>query len=243
MQTFTSDTMNLARRYWGMELVRGLAAIIFGLLAVFWPHLTFGLFISIFGVYAIIEGLILCVNGFSQSSGAANQAGTGSSTYRSTLGNESAGYRATTTGESGTARSTSGTYQPGAGLYQRMTGRSNWGALLVEGVLSILCGILALALPMFVGRLVLYAVAAWAIFKGVGFLMQTQKRGWIMGVIGVLAIILALVLFFNPLSIVRTFLWIVGVFSLIMGALLVVRSLQHNASKAHETHRPLEPTY
>lgn len=202
MQTFTSGPMKLARRYWGMELVRGIAAIIFGLLAVFWPHLTFSLFIIIFGIYAIIEGLVLCANAFSQSTGLER------GTTESTLGGE--------TGESGASR-------------------ASWGALLAEGLLSIICGILALVLPMVVGRLVLYAVAAWAIFKGVGFLLQMPKRGWVMGVIGVLAIILALILFFNPLSIIRTFLWIVGVFSLIMGILLVVRGLQHNLSK------PLEP--
>lgn len=253
MQTFSSETLNLARRYWGMELVRGIAAIIFGLLAIFWPHFTFGLFIVAFGIFAIVEGVILCINGFAQSAG---NRGQGNETYRSTLvgdtqhsarGSERSGYRATTPNEGGTLRSTGGGYRPGAGIYQRVTGRSNWGSLLMEGLLSIAVGILCLVLPSFVGRLALYAVATWAVFKGIGFLMQTPKRGWIMGVIGVLAIILALIMFFNPLSLVRTILWIVGVFSLIMGVLLVLRGIQHNATAGREhgaeRERPLEPTY
>ena len=253
MQTFSSETLNLARRYWGIELVRGIACIIFGLVAIFWPHFTFSLFIVAFGIFAIVEGVILCINGFSQSAGAMGHSTAGrstlgneSETYRSTLGSESSGYRATTTGESGTARSTgSGTYRP-TGIYQRVTGRqsTNWGSLLIEGFLSIAVGILCLVLPGFVGRLALYAVAAWAVFKAIGFLMQSPRRGWVMWVIAALAIILALIMFINPLSIVRTILWIVGVFALIMGVLLVLRAIQHNTStpREGETRRPIEPT-
>ncbi len=262
MQTFGSETMNVARRYWGMELVRGIACIIFGLVAIFWPHFTFSLFIVAFGIFAIVEGVILCINGFSQSSGARMGAGAGAGrstpgsegeTYRSTLGAEGSGYRGTTTGESGTARTTStgGTARTGVGsgtgIYQRVTGRqsTNWGSLLIEGFLSIAVGVLCLVMPGFVGRLALYAVAAWAVFKGIGFFMQSKRRGWVMWVIGALAIILALYMFISPLSIVRTLLWLIGVFALIMGVLLVLRAVQHNtaASRERETRRPLEPTY
>lgn len=257
MQTFGSETMNLARRYWGMELVRGIACIIFGLLAIFWPHFTFSLFIVAFGIFAIVEGVILCINGFSQASQVRGGAGAGrptpggeGETYHSTLGAESSGYRGTTAGESGTARP-GGTvrsgFGSGTGIYQRVTGRqnTNWGSMLIEGFLSIAVGVLCLVMPGFVGRLALYAVAAWAVFKGIGFFMQTPRRGWVMLVIGALAILLALYMFISPLSIVRTLLWIVGVFTLIMGVLLVLRAIQHNTStsRAGQPRRPLEPTY
>jgi len=54
--------MQIARRYWGMSLVRGIVAIIFGLLAILWPHLTFAIFMFIFGIFAIVEGVILIGN-------------------------------------------------------------------------------------------------------------------------------------------------------------------------------------
>src|SRR6266852_3034915 len=44
MQANMFDPIRVARRYWDMSLVRGVVAIIFGLLAIFWPHLTFTLF-------------------------------------------------------------------------------------------------------------------------------------------------------------------------------------------------------
>lgn len=49
-------TPKIARRYWWLML-QGLCALVFGILAIFWPNLTLSLFLYVFGVYAIIEGL------------------------------------------------------------------------------------------------------------------------------------------------------------------------------------------
>jgi uncharacterized membrane protein HdeD (DUF308 family) len=45
--------MNLSRNWW-LVVVRGVLAILFGLIALFWPGLTFFLLILMFGVYAIV---------------------------------------------------------------------------------------------------------------------------------------------------------------------------------------------
>ncbi len=63
-----------------------------------------------------------------------------------------------------------------------------------------------------------------------------------MGVIGVLAILLALVLFIDPIGVIRSFLWIVGLYALIMGVILVVRSLS-SKSMATSAEHPVEPDY
>jgi uncharacterized membrane protein HdeD (DUF308 family) len=70
-------------------------------------------------------------------------------------------------------------------------------------------------------------------------LMQVRERGWGAGAIGVLAIILSLFLFIDPIGAIRTFLWGVGVFLLIAGVIQVVRGIQHR----QQTAPPLEPTY
>lgn len=49
-----SETMS---RYWWIVLIRGILAILFGLLAWFMPGLTLALLITIFGVYAIVDGV------------------------------------------------------------------------------------------------------------------------------------------------------------------------------------------
>ncbi|HEU5378111.1 MAG TPA: DUF308 domain-containing protein [Ktedonobacteraceae bacterium] len=221
MQTFTSESMRVARRYWGMSLVRGIVAIIFGLLALLWPHLTFTFFVYVFGVFALVEGCILIASAFSQR-GVSRRGG---GMYQ---GDQNRG----------------AAYQRGVGGAPSLLGitHTGWQTLLIEGIVTLAVGILCLVLPSFVGRLVVYAIAAWALFKGIGCLMQVQKRGWIMGVIGILAIILALILFFNPVGIIHSALWLIGLFALIMGVLLLVRGFQHNVGSKQET-RPVEPTY
>ena len=45
----------IARNWW-MLFLRGLSAVIFGILAFAWPGITLASLILIFGVYAIIDG-------------------------------------------------------------------------------------------------------------------------------------------------------------------------------------------
>ena len=56
-----------------------------------------------------------------------------------------------------------------------------------------------------------------------------------------LGVILALFVFFRPLTIIHSLLWIIGVFALVMGVMLVLRGLLHNAIT--RTTRPMEPSY
>lgn len=123
-----------------------------------------------------------------------------------------------------------------------LAGRTGWPILLIEGLITLALGILCLVLPMFIGRVLMYLIAIWALFKGISELSQAPKRGWAVGLTGVLAIVLALILFFNPIWVIRSAMWLVGVFAFVMGIILVVRSIQKHAAVAqHE--RPVEPTY
>ncbi len=242
MQKLGTETLGIAQRYWRMSVVRGIVLIIFGLLAIFWPHLTFKLFFILFGIFAIIEGIILMMNAFAQrksyQDGAAYQQGSyyqgseparGQAYYQQSQPvREAPTYRRTEAGQ-------------GSAAYQMPAERKSWTTLLIEGALSVICGILCLILPAFAAVLAVYAIAAWAIFKGIGAFMQVGQRGWVMGLIGVLAIIMGVILFFNPIGAIRTFLWGVGLLALIMGILLVVRGLQHNA--VARTAPPPEPSY
>jgi uncharacterized membrane protein HdeD (DUF308 family) len=48
----------LARNWW-LIAIRGIAAIIFGFAALYWPEPTFVLLVALFGAYALIDGLSL----------------------------------------------------------------------------------------------------------------------------------------------------------------------------------------
>ena len=244
MQSNMSAPLKIAQRYWGMALVRGIIAIIFGLLAIFWPHLTFKLFMIVFGVFAIVEGVILFGSAFTQRTVHTPNANYARRVDPGARPNEP--YTTPTEAEAREQFAYGARPQARPDDQRNVTGftthKGNRGTLLVEGILSIICGILAIILPSVIGALALYAVAAWAAFRGIGALVQTGTRGWVLGVIGVLAIILALIIFFRPLAVIHSLLWIVGVFSLIMGILLVVRALTHKSTTARTT-RPMEPSY
>jgi uncharacterized membrane protein HdeD (DUF308 family) len=243
MQSNMSAPLQIARRYWGMSLVRGIVAIIFGLLAIFWPHLTFAIFMVVFGIFAIVEGVILIGNAFTQHTVHAPTTSYARRVDPGARANEpyttpaeaeirEHGYGARSQAQPQAQPSTAGV----------VTHKANRSTLMIEGILSIICGILALILPGVIGALALYVIAAWALFKGLGALAQTGTRGWVLGVIGVLGVILFLIVLFRPLAVIHSLLWIVGVFSLIMGIMLVARALLHKKTPAREA-RPIEPSY
>jgi uncharacterized membrane protein HdeD (DUF308 family) len=244
MQSNMSAPLQVARRYWGMSLVRGVVAIIFGLLAIFWPHLTFAIFMVVFGIFAIVEGVILLGNAFTQRTIRSPMTSYARRVDPGARANEPYTTPAEAEGREQFAYGARSQAQPEAqpNTTGVVTHKANRSTLMVEGILSIICGILALILPSVIGALALYAVAAWALFKGIGALMQTGTRGWVLGVIGVLGVILFLIVLFRPLAVIHSLLWIVGVFSLIMGIMLVVRALTHKTTPARET-RPMEPSY
>jgi uncharacterized membrane protein HdeD (DUF308 family) len=53
---------SMARNWWTF-VVRGIIAILFGIVALVWPALTLGVLIILFGAYAIVDGVISIVSG------------------------------------------------------------------------------------------------------------------------------------------------------------------------------------
>jgi uncharacterized membrane protein HdeD (DUF308 family) len=45
-------------RYWWALVVRGLAAVLFGLAALIWPDVTLRVLVLLFGFYAVVDGLL-----------------------------------------------------------------------------------------------------------------------------------------------------------------------------------------
>jgi uncharacterized membrane protein HdeD (DUF308 family) len=54
----------LAKNWW-MVLLRGIAAIVFGVLAFAWPGLTLLTLVIIFGAYALVDGVVALIAAFS----------------------------------------------------------------------------------------------------------------------------------------------------------------------------------
>ena len=51
---------------WWMLLVRGIIAILFGIAAFIWPGLTIEALVSLFGAYALIDGIVAVIVGIQQ---------------------------------------------------------------------------------------------------------------------------------------------------------------------------------
>jgi len=52
-------------QHWWMYVLRGIAAIIFGIMAFAWPHPTLLVLIILFGAYAFVDGIFLLISAFS----------------------------------------------------------------------------------------------------------------------------------------------------------------------------------
>jgi uncharacterized membrane protein HdeD (DUF308 family) len=48
----------MPNRLWWMIVLRGIAALLFGLIAVFWPGISLDVLVILFGAYALADGLI-----------------------------------------------------------------------------------------------------------------------------------------------------------------------------------------
>src|SRR5215217_5206151 len=58
----------LAGNWWAL-LLRGIAAVLFGLAALFWPGLTLFVLIVFFGAYALVDGIFAIIAGIGGSGG------------------------------------------------------------------------------------------------------------------------------------------------------------------------------
>lgn len=72
-----ADLARVARRIWYWPVVRGVLAVLFGLLAVFLPDKTPGLLVQVFGVFVIVDGLVSLVDGLRRRGTQAGSVNTG----------------------------------------------------------------------------------------------------------------------------------------------------------------------
>ena len=160
----------LARNWWALAL-RGLMAILFGLLTFFLPGITLVTLVLLFGVYALVDGIF----------------------------NVIAFFRV----------------------------RSHHWALLIEGLLGIVAGILTFAWPAITAIVLLYLIAFWAIFTGIfeviaGIsLRKIITNEWLLLVIGVLSFLFGMLILFAPgVGALAIVLWI-GAYAFIFGVFLL----------------------
>jgi uncharacterized membrane protein HdeD (DUF308 family) len=160
----------LARNWWALAL-RGLVAVLFGLLTFILPGITLVTLVLLFGAYALVDGIFNLIAFFRVAS-------------------------------------------------------HHW-ALLVEGVIGIIAGIVTFALPAITAIVLLYVIAFWAIFTGVfeivaGIrLRKAMTNEWLLLAIGVLSLLFGVFILFAPgAGVLAIVLWI-GAYALVFGISLL----------------------
>ena len=135
---------------WWAFALRGLVAVLFGLLIIIWPGFalfTLPLLITLLGAYILIDGILTVIAAVSPSEG------------------------------------------------------RRW-LQLVEGVLGILAGVVALVQPGIAALAMLYLVVAWAVLSGLSKIASAirgrTEHGWLMVASGVIIVVFGVVLVFLP---------------------------------------------
>jgi uncharacterized membrane protein HdeD (DUF308 family) len=128
------------------------------------------------------------------------------------------------------------------GIGVRTRGEPHWVWTIVQGVVSVLAGVVALIWPGVTALALLFVVAFWAIMLGIGEIggaMASRRRGsnawgWTLAA-GILNVIFGVVLLIWPASGILTLVWLVGIFTLVGGVALIVLAFKvRSAARAGE---------
>ena len=163
--------LHLLARYWWALALRGLFAVLFGLLTFFIPGITVLALVLLFGVYALLDGIFDIVSAFRSSS-------------------------------------------------------HHW-ALVVEGIVGIIVGILTLMWPGITGMVLLYLIAFWAIFTGVleivaGIRLRAAIAKEILLILmGVLSLLFGLLIIVFPGAGALAVAFWIGAYAVIFGIMLI----------------------
>ncbi len=162
------------KRGWWALLIRGLVAIVFGILCFSMPGMTIRFLIMLFGAFALVDGIF------------------GLLAY-----------------------------------FQAKNAGEDYGGMLFESLVGILVGLVVFFWPGLTGIVLLYVIGGWAIVTGIFEIMAAIKlrkeiKGEFWLILGGLAsVVFGVVLFTRPGVGALAVLWIIGVYAIVFGIIMV----------------------
>lgn len=177
--------LTMLRKYWWTILLRGIIALLFGIAAFVWPGMTILFLISLFGVYALLDGIISVIIGIAQY-----------------------------------------------GQQER------WWATLLQGIAGIVVGLLTFLWPQVTGLILLFFIAAWAILTGLFQIVAAIRLRkvivgeWLLGLSGAISVLFGITLFVYPAAGALAVIWMIGIFAILNGLLLIFLSLRIKSAVA-----------
>jgi uncharacterized membrane protein HdeD (DUF308 family) len=127
------------------------------------------------------------------------------------------------------------------------SGTPRW-VLLVEGLAGVLAGLLAFILPGMTALALLYLVAAWSVVTGVfevaaAIRLRREIRGeWALAAGGLVSVLFGVVLALLPAVGILSLVWLVGVYAIAFGVLLIISAFRVRRSEGGAEQRPSRVT-
>lgn len=167
----------LARNWWLIAL-RGVIAIVFGIIAWVMPVSAMLSLAFVFGIYLLVDGVFGI-----------------------------------------------------AAAVRAATHHTRWGALLGEGVLNLVMGVIALAFPAAAVLGFVFVTAAWALLTGAlmlsaAFRLHATHGRWWMALGGAVSLLWGIMLVIAPLIGALVLTWWLGAYAILFGIMLLVAAFR-----------------
>jgi uncharacterized membrane protein HdeD (DUF308 family) len=120
-----------------------------------------------------------------------------------------------------------------------------WWTFLLEGLLGIGAGIVALIWPGLTSLVLIYMIASWAVITGILEIAAAVRlrneisNEWVLGLGGLVSIGLGILLFLQPAAGGLAIIWIIAAYALIFGVLLVILGFRLRNWKTPDTREPI----
>ena len=163
------------KRHWWVPVIRGIAAVLFGIMALVYPGLTVAVLVLLFGAWILVDGVFRVIGAI--------------------------GHRASD---------------------------KEWGFDLIIGIMGIIIGFLTFHAPRITALALIIYIAAWALMIGateiaLAIKLRREIKGeWFLILMGLLSIVFAVMLLWNPLPGALALVWLIGSYAIVFGFLAII---------------------
>jgi uncharacterized membrane protein HdeD (DUF308 family) len=134
------------------------------------------------------------------------------------------------------------------GVFGGTRARTPRWLLFVEGVVSILAGLIAFIFPGLTAIALLYLIAAWAVITGISEiamairLRQEIQGEWALILGGIASVLFGLILAVLPAVGILSLIWLIGAYAVAFGILLLIAAFRVRSEHNRSGERPSRVT-